>query len=521
MLAVSSAFAEPRTVLGNGPRSPRRRVFALAASAGFVELVVVAATGAPVAWLMLGVSAVICIAWVVLAYLEDRFFEPMTMIAAVTLISFLLRALELFANATSLQSYFAAPVGVNALIGLDNQLIARFVTINLREPLSPALTRAIAVITIFIVLVSVGYCLPVGRRAAARLSKLGRQLEISNVRSLVASCLALAALGQIAATVRAGGPVQIGQTATHASVYTAGVIYPFLMGFGVAGIIIWAGWNPPRSIRARVGFGLITLELCAFYALSGSRTRVFLTLLGLAIVSHYLWRPWRPRYLAVGCMTIVVLLAGVLAVRQATLTKPLGQALTSAPAYIVHPQALLNDTHGGGFDDIFYATSVIGSPHHYARRRGFQYGMGFVDALRSYIPHSIDPGKPQSGDQVFRYLLFGNTFQAGLPYTVIGDFWDDFGFAGVVVGSLLFGLLARALLGLLGSPRDPGREFRTALYAIAMMLLFIETTVTYSVTIGYFITVGIPFLIAIYGLRPALLLGRRLMGDARIPSRLT
>lgn len=518
MPAVTSV-AEPDAVSRTGRPSPKRAVLLVAVLAAIAVFIVVAGTKAPAAWLLLGLSGVITIAWLVLALLEARFFEPITMIAAVTLASFLLRALELFAGATALQSYFLAPVGVNALIELDNQLIALFVTTDLQEPLSTALTRAIAVVTLFIVFVSVGYCLPWGRRLGTRLSRVGSKVGPPNVRGLVSTCFAVAAVGQVAAMAKVGGPVQIGQSSVHATVYTAGVIYPILMGFGVAGLIIWASWSPPRSTPARLGFGFLTFEICAFYALSGSRTRVFLTLLVLAVVSHYLWRRWRLRYVAIGCVSVIVTLASVLAVRQATLTKPLGQALASAPDYIIHPRALLNDTHGGGFDDIFYATSVIGSSHHYVRRRDFQYGMGLVDAVRSYIPHAIDPNKPQSGDQVFRYLVFGKRFSAGLPYTVIGDFWDDFGFPGVVIGSVLFGLLARVLLGLLASPLDPGYEYRVALYAVGLMLLFVETTVTYSVTFGYILTVAVPFLIAVHVLGPVLLRTRRLMADARVPFR--
>ncbi len=292
------------------------------------------------------------------------------------------------------------------------------------------------------------------------------------------------------------------ESALHFKVYTSGVLYQVLIGFGVIAVVLWAAWSPPGSIGSRVAFVALTLEICVFYALTGSRTRVFLTLLLVAVISHYRWRPWRLPYVLVGCVVVVVALASILAIRQATTTKTFGSALASAPAYIVHPRALLNDSHGGGFDDILMGTAVIGSPHHYARQRGFQYGMGIVDAFRSYLPSSIDPHKPQSGDQAFRYLIWANRFKAGRPYTIIGDLWNDFGFAGVVIGSLLFGLVARMLLGLVASPSDPGHEYRVALYAVGLMILFVEATVTYAVTLGYVLTIGVPFVIAIYVLGP-------------------
>jgi hypothetical protein len=479
--------------------------------------VTVLVSGAPAAWLLLGLGSVVAVAVTVVALAEGRFFEPLTIIAVVTLL-FLARALDLFVNATDLQSYYPPPTGVAALEKLDGQEIAQFVTRVLQEPLSSALTRAIAVVTIFIILVVVGYSLPWGRRWGDLLSRAGSRLGPLNTPILVLICITLAAAGQITVMATLGGPVHIGQTAQYQTVYKSGVIYQVLIGFGMAAIVIWAAWMPPQSTRARVGLVFLTVEICLFFALTGSRTRVFMTLLLLAVVSHYLWRRWRLQYIAIGCVLLFAALGAILAIRQATYTKPLGRSLASAPAYIVHPHALLNDSHGGGFDDILMATSVIGSPHHYARRRGFQYGMGIVNAVRVYLPRFIDPHRPQSGDQEFRYLIFARRKGAGRPYTVIGDLWNDFGFPGVVIGSVLFGLLARALLGLLASPLQPGREYRVALYAIGLVILFTEATVTYSVTLGYIITLVLPFLIAIHLLGPATVRTRQMVAAARAPS---
>ena len=130
---------------------------------------------------------------------------------------------------------------------------------------------------------------------------------------------------------------------------------------------------------------------------------------------------------------MVVFASGLLGVRQATTDKPIGEALSSAPKYVLDPRGVLNDMTE--FDGIFTATTVIGSPHEYRSPAPFQYGKGILAAFHSYVPARIDPDKPDSGDVEFRKLVWGAEQAAGRPYTVIGDFWNDFGFSGVVVGS--------------------------------------------------------------------------------------
>jgi hypothetical protein len=221
----------------------------------------------------------------------------------------------------------------------------------------------------------------------------------------------------------------------------------------------------------------------------------------VAVVTHYLWRPWRLRWVLGGFLVVVVFAAGLLGVRQATERESISEALTSAPAYIIDPRGVLNDMTE--FDGVFLATSVVGSPHEYKNPAPFGHGQGILDALHSYVPGRIDPDKPESGDIEFRKLVWGNELEAGRPITAIGDFWYDFGFLGVIVGSLLFGLAARALLGLVAPGGEgPGREYRVVLFAVGLVVLYMELITTYSVAIGFVITFGLPFLVAMHLIRP-------------------
>ncbi len=114
------------------------------------------------------------------------------MIAAVALVSFIARPLQLFLNGDRpAELLHPSANAVDSLLNTENQEIALFVTRDLKEPLEPALTRAIGVVAIFVCLVVVGYLLPWGRRWAGRLAEVGRGVASRfDVQPLVIACLA-------------------------------------------------------------------------------------------------------------------------------------------------------------------------------------------------------------------------------------------------------------------------------------------------------------------------------------------
>jgi hypothetical protein len=104
----------------------------------------------------------------------------------------------------------------------------------------------------------------------------------------------------------------------------------------------------------------------------------------------------------------------------------------------------------------------------------------------------------------------------------MGDLWWDFGWPGVVIGAILFGLLARIVAGLV---RDgggaAGREYRVVLYSIALVVLYMELITTYSVALGFVITFILPFLFAMHVVGPFSAGIARRLGEARGQSRAT
>jgi len=480
-----------------------RGVIVAGVAAVVVIAIVVAIGHAPVAWLLLGYASVVSLGALVVQVGRGRFFDPLTVIAAFALVSFCLRALHLFVNATDLLSYYPTDDPFDEYLRVETSETARFATTLLHEPLQPLLTRAIGTVAIFVTLVVVGYLLPWGPRLGRRLSRLGRRTGGPlNVKAIVIVCLAIAAIGQAIILVKVGGPSAALKNSVQHTVLRAGLAEHFLIGFGVVGILIWAAWSRPTTTRARVALALVTVEIVLFFAIGGSRTRVVLVLGMLAVVTNFLWRPWSGRAVVAAVVGIVVLASALLGIRQATLEDSTTEALKAAPTYITDPRGIINDLNE--FDYLFEATTVIGSKQKFHKPAPFQHGNGFWQAVEPFVPGSIDANKPESRDQEFRKIIWGNQVGEGRPYTVIGDFWNDFGWAGVVVGSLIFGLLSRAMLGLVArDARGPGWEYRVIVFAMGLTLVYIGVSTTYSVTLGFLVIFGLPLVLTMYGLRPA------------------
>ena len=112
---------------------------------------------------------------------------------------------------------------------------------------------------------------------------------------------------------------------------------------------------------------------------------------------------------------------------------------------------------------------------------------------RSGLPGPVQAG---AGRHRLPKANLGNELKAGPPITLVGDFFYDFGLLGVAIGSLLFGMAVRGLLGLVARLETAGREYRAALYAIGLLIIYELLVGTYSIGFSFAIALLVPFFFA-------------------------
>jgi oligosaccharide repeat unit polymerase len=450
---------------------------------------VLALLDVPAAWGLLAVCATATLPVAVWGFASGRFFEPLPLLATACALFFVLRPLQLFAGWRDLYSAFSPTDPIDRLVLLDGQEMAFFVSERLREPIDDAFARASGACALFLVALLLGYRLGLGGVAARRLATLGGPARPLNLPATIGGSLLIGLAASAVIIVRSDGPAASFENASQQEALSQSFVLFVLAGFATAALIAWAVWLRPGSRAGWAAFVLSVLAVCAFAVAAGSRTRVFVALLVLAVIVHYLWRPWRRRELALALVLALAFVSSFLVFREVSERESLAEAAEAAPRHVLDARVIVNDITP--YDHVVYATTI------YGRERDHENGSFLLDGARSFVPRAIDADKPEGGDIEFRKSVWGGTYTAGRPPTAVGDLWIDFGFPGVAVGGLVIGVLARALLGLVSGPAR-GREYRVALYAIGLVILYTLVADTFSLALGYVFTLALPFLVAVH-----------------------
>jgi oligosaccharide repeat unit polymerase len=203
-----------------------------------------------------------------------------------------------------------------------------------------------------------------------------------------------------------------------------------------------------RLLRAgrRPGLGFLAFFTFALgiTTLQGSKTSLLAALLALVVARHYLKRPVR--------LATVVILA--VAAPFAALSFDL-----FFREYLVHGNITTL-----GFDislmtaardawNMFYANAFLQTQVLMLMVDGmpqilpFQLGLPYAAAFAMPIPRALFPDKPPVGTEIFSRAFFPELLDQGtsIPTSLVGEFYMNFGVAGVLLGGLLLGCGMRGL----------------------------------------------------------------------------
>lgn len=432
------------------------------------------------------------LATLVVAIRANQLLAPLGLIAVTALVYFVARPLELalYARPLTHQSYNYYATPLEQVQTISGQEISLYVHSHMSGTFDAAFTRALLVVTLFFACILVGYRLRVSRLLAARAARIGSTMGILDLRWIVVAWLGVGLIGQSLILAKIGGITtaftQLGTQGNLGVEFT----YLVILNFFTVGVVLWICWLTPRDRRGRILLGAAIGELVAFYALLGSRTLVLVPILLALLAWSEIRKPWRLRTLATGAILAVLFASGYLSLREESRDASFAQALGHLPEHAVDVRTILNASPV--FDELFMATDTIPTASPY------RYGGEIVQGAVGQLPRFIYPGKPEANDLSFRKLIWGDRFLAGRPIGAAGEFYRDFGLPGVVLGALLFGMLARALTGLrAGVGESEGRELRVAIYVLAVVLLSQFLVGSYSIVFGQALAMGIPLLLAL------------------------
>lgn len=359
---------------------------------------------------------------------------------------------------------------------------------SLRESMQEALAMALLATVSF----TVGWYWPM-RRAAPEGGTLRWRPSTLKLLCVVYTVLGLGLFGIGVAVV--GGPSAVLGGLGDRIRLTQGLNYLFqATNLLVVVSLVWFTWllSTGRSIKS-MGFWCYTLVAFGVSALQGSKSILFIFLLSLALLYHRM-RARIPGALAVvgGALTFISLTAYALFTREYLAVGQLVTLQTWTPSSLFN---VLRVEFVGNFIQLQTMMVLVGRV---PQELNYQLGRTYLATLSMPVPRLLWPDKPLPSTGVFTlafwpdsWLMHGTTLPPGL----FGEFYLNFGWAGVAVGGFAFARIGRRLLRrALASPHDPYRSLVYALF-VAMTAHYVRGDFAVSVA---FLELLLPTLVLLH-----------------------
>ncbi len=302
----------------------------------------------------------------------------------------------------------------------------------------------------------VGYLLPHGDRLGRRLPALAAELRPQPTVRYAMGLVAAAFLLLTLFIYQSGGLSALqellrGRTATNAEFFRASNQY---ISQGVfllipAALLFMAVRAPEQEGRVKLlAIACIVAVIVVSFPL-GTR-RWLIAMVGSAFALFFVQRDSRPAVLPL-LLVALVALGGVTFYRQARVAEVRENVGITSVAIesLSNPGASLRSIVLGhdSIPSLAFAVELTAVPQSVR----YQAGAGTIaDLAFSPIPRDLWPGKPLSAVDRLRTRLWGGPCDASpgglcLDFTMVGDFYLDFGVPGVIGGMFLFGLGSRSV----------------------------------------------------------------------------
>ena len=430
---------------------------------------------------LIGAVAAACFAPVIIRVTQRRWdpFEPIMILSAGVFVLFVLRPIWMWVNADWTVAVFDARAGFTGALGIA------------------ALGMVVIVTT---------YFLPAGARLATRIPTIRDDWDASRIRFAAGLTFVLAFVlfsfhvgteGGFSAITnyfsgRSQGDFSLQESAGGARISSSyfALAPHLIVPIALALVVLW---RRERSLSSAVlAIGSVALVMILTIP-RGDRTFT-LALLFPLLAFPYLVRGRRPRTVSViASILVAVLIAGVLAEfrRQETRDKSLPAATVEAfknPAQEFDAFMLSADVSMV----YFLAAEYDAIPD----RIQYKPAQGIATIAALPIPGKLWAGKPEEPakgvyDELYRTLSANN--RSGFAVSMFGSFYADSGWIGVVLYSMLYGILFRALFEYWRQRKSNAGV--TMVYAAALPLVIMMLRTSAALAVGGAFILVIPLIV--------------------------
>lgn len=414
-------------------------------------------------------------------------FEPVILVGLIYLMAFVGRAMCLY-------------------VKLDQTNINNWVRANLH-----LLGQANAYIVAGLAFFALGYYLPIGNTLAKRFYRVKTtwNMDLLGKRAVLIYCLCLPTkllillppgtyAFQNAITSRLGSMITLVASLTDVALLLYAIYYYHHRKAGV--------------IRGKTAFYvMLCIQLLAGF-LTGYREPLFITLMALVFVRHYMWKPMSIARV-LGAAFVLMLVITPISRSYRSLREDQQQDIAPAIAnlsdevgfYIQRQYALENDSAAGyalrsamTISNRFHGTdSLIACMATVPKYVDYQQGRTlYLLPLTLFVPRAVWPGKPKIGlgtyfrDNIWKGPRSNYETAGQIAITQMGELYINFGVGGILAGMLVLGVIHRFAYSHFRE-NFPGGNYTSLLFYFVAILCFLAVERNIALAYGYLIKVSI------------------------------